>query len=66
MLQGHYPAAERLIELEDGSELNTVDVLGLGAPLFRHVSDQDPHSMGSRFVQATQEWFDCVRDLLAQ
>jgi hypothetical protein len=65
-LQGYYKLVERQIELADGTELDTIDVLGLRAPLFRYARDADPRSMGSQFVEASQEWFDSCWDLLAK
>jgi DNA-binding transcriptional regulator YhcF (GntR family) len=64
-LQGYYKVVERRIELDDGEELDTIDVLGLRAALFRYVKDGDPQSVGSLFVDASQEWFDSFWDLLA-
>ncbi|GAA3488660.1 winged helix-turn-helix domain-containing protein [Streptomyces cremeus] len=64
-LQGYYKIVERRIELADGEELDTIDVLGLRAMLFRYVKDGDPASLGSVFVADSQEWFDSVWDLLA-
>jgi hypothetical protein len=46
-------------------ELDTIDVLGLRAALFRYVKDGDPQSVGSLFVDASQEWFDSFWTLLA-
>ncbi|MFF0740679.1 GntR family transcriptional regulator [Streptomyces sp. NPDC004111] len=65
-LQGFYKLVKRDIQLEDGTELDTIDVLGLRAPLFSYARDADPHSTGSRFVEESQEWFDSVWDLLAE
>ncbi|MEU8891341.1 GntR family transcriptional regulator [Streptomyces sp. NPDC048442] len=64
-LQGYYKIVERRIELDDGEELDTIDVLGLRAALFRYEKDaNDPESVGSLFVDASQEWFDSLWDLL--
>ncbi|MCX5200360.1 GntR family transcriptional regulator [Streptomyces sp. NBC_00237] len=64
-LQGYYKIVERRIELADGEELDTIDVLGLRAVLFRYVKDGNPNSQGSVFFTDSQEWFDSVWDLLA-
>ncbi|WP_433546895.1 GntR family transcriptional regulator [Streptomyces sp. CA-294286] len=63
-LQGFYKIVERRIELDDGEELDTIDVLGLRASLFRYVKDDDARSVGSLFVDASQEWFDSLWELL--
>ncbi|MGW7412670.1 winged helix-turn-helix domain-containing protein [Streptomyces sp. NPDC054863] len=64
-LQGYYKVVERRIELDDGEELDTIDVLGLRAALFRYEKDANERSLGSLFVADSQEWFDSVWDLLA-
>ncbi|MFI0983390.1 winged helix-turn-helix domain-containing protein [Streptomyces sp. NPDC021093] len=64
-LQGYYKIVERRIELPEGEQLDTIDVLGLKAALFSYVKDADIRSLGSLFVAESQEWFDSVWDLLA-
>ncbi|WP_369247520.1 GntR family transcriptional regulator [Streptomyces sp. R41] len=64
-LQALYEPVERLIELEDGSEILAVDVLGFGATLTHYVKDDDPDSTGSVFVASSQAWFNSVWSLLA-
>lgn len=65
-LQALYEPVERLIELDDGSEVLAVDVLGFGAALTHYVRDDDPDSTGSVFVTSSQAWFDSVWSLLAK
>ncbi|MEU9883767.1 winged helix-turn-helix domain-containing protein [Streptomyces phaeochromogenes] len=65
-LFGPYEVAERLIVLDDGEELTTVDVLGLGAALMHYEQDADPESPGSFFVDSMQAYFDSVWSLLSQ
>ncbi|WP_151485086.1 GntR family transcriptional regulator [Streptomyces albicerus] len=65
-LHGPYEVTERHIVLEDGKEIEALDVLGLGAPLTHHVTDDDPDSTGSVFVASSQAWFGSVWNLLAR
>ncbi|AQS72099.1 GntR family transcriptional regulator [Streptomyces pactum] len=65
-LFGPYEVVERTILLDDGTEVEALDVLGLGSTLTRHVNDEgDPSSAGSVFVQSMQGWFDSCWGLLA-
>lgn len=65
-LFGPYEIVERPILLDDGTEVDAKDVLGLGSTLTRHVNDEgDPDSPGSVFMESMQAWFDSVWDLLA-
>lgn len=65
-LFGPYEVIERPILLNDGTEVDALDVLGLGATLTRHVKDEgDPDSTGSVFMESMQAWFDSCWDLLA-
>jgi hypothetical protein len=61
-----YEVVQRHVCLDDGNEIEAIDVLGLGAPLTRHISDGDPDSQGSVFVASMQSWFDSVWNLLSQ
>ncbi|MFF7868846.1 GntR family transcriptional regulator [Streptomyces qaidamensis] len=59
-LHGPYQTFQRKIVLEDGREIEAVDVFGLGAQLTHHVKDEDPYSPGTVFVETHQSWFDSV------
>lgn len=70
-LFGPYEVVERSILMDDETETETevdaIDVLGLGSTLTRHVNDEgDPDSSGSVFVESMQAWFDSCWNLLAQ
>ncbi|MER5183610.1 winged helix-turn-helix domain-containing protein [Streptomyces sp. NPDC002896] len=65
-LHGPYEVIERRIILDDGREVDALDVLGLGATLMHHVRDEDGNSQGSVFVGSMQSWFDSVWSRLAQ
>ena len=58
-LLGPYRVVERSILLDDDTEIEVLDVLGLGAMLTRHVNDPgDPNSTGSVFIESWQAWYD--------
>ncbi|MFD5629664.1 GntR family transcriptional regulator [Streptomyces sp. NPDC127072] len=66
-LFGPYEIVERTILLDDGTEVEAQDVLGLGSTLTRHVNDEgDPDSPGSVFMESMQAWFDSCWELLAE
>ncbi|MEV5849674.1 winged helix-turn-helix domain-containing protein [Streptomyces sp. NPDC051985] len=65
VLHGFYEPIPRTVILEDGTEVEAVDVLGLGATLTHHVRDADPDSTGSAFVDNATRWFESVWNLLA-
>ncbi|AVH61342.1 MULTISPECIES: winged helix-turn-helix domain-containing protein [Streptomyces] len=66
-LFGPYEVVERTILLDDGTEVEARDVLGLGSTLTRHVNDEgDPDSPGSVFMESMQAWFNSCWDLLAE
>ncbi|MFD8217533.1 GntR family transcriptional regulator [Streptomyces sp. NPDC059697] len=66
-LFGPYEIVRRAVLLDDGTELDATDVLGLGATLTRHVNDEgDPDSPGSVFMESMQAWFDSCWYLLAE
>ncbi|EST25312.1 hypothetical protein M877_22550 [Streptomyces niveus NCIMB 11891] len=46
------------MRLDDGVEVEALDVLGLGATLFHYLKDQDMESQGSLFVDSAQTWFE--------
>ncbi len=57
---------ERTTLLEGGTEVEALDVLGLGAVLTRHVHDEgDAGTAGSLFVRSVRAWFDSCWGLLA-
>jgi DNA-binding transcriptional regulator YhcF (GntR family) len=65
-LFGPYEVIERSILLEDETEVDALDVLGLGSTLTRHVNDEgDPDSSGSVFMESMQGWFDSCWEFLA-
>ncbi|WP_020122972.1 winged helix-turn-helix domain-containing protein [Streptomyces canus] len=65
ILFGPYEAVERSILLDDDTEIEAVDVLGLGSVLTRHVNDEgDPNSTGTVFIESWQAWFDSCWKLL--
>jgi DNA-binding transcriptional regulator YhcF (GntR family) len=58
-LIGPYKIVERRILMDDDTEIDAWDVLGLGSTLIRLVHDEgDPGAVGSVFMQSWQEWFD--------
>ncbi|MFI6441881.1 GntR family transcriptional regulator [Streptomyces sp. NPDC050759] len=58
-LIGPYKIVERTILVDDDTEIDAWDVLGLGSTLIRHVQDDgDPNATGSVFMQSWQDWFD--------
>jgi DNA-binding transcriptional regulator YhcF (GntR family) len=58
-LIGPYKIVERRILMDDDTEIDAWDVLGLGSTLIRLVHDEgDPSAVGSVFMQSWQEWFD--------
>ncbi|MGC0402378.1 DNA-binding transcriptional regulator YhcF (GntR family) [Streptomyces sp. SAI-126] len=58
-LIGPYEIVERTILMDDDSEIDAWDVLGLGSTLIRLVHDDgDPNAIGSAFMQSWQGWFD--------
>ncbi|SDM64724.1 regulatory protein, gntR family [Streptomyces sp. cf386] len=65
-LFGPYKVVERSILLDDDTDIDAVDVLGLGSTLTRHVNDEgDPNSTGSVFIESWQAAFDSWWNLLA-
>ncbi|MGX1914065.1 GntR family transcriptional regulator [Streptomyces phaeochromogenes] len=64
-LHALYEPVERLIELDDGSEILAVDVLGFGAALTHYVRGE-AGSYGASSVDNMQSWFDSVWNLLAR
>ncbi|MEU6098989.1 GntR family transcriptional regulator [Streptomyces sp. NPDC047079] len=66
-LFGPYEVVERPILMEDATEVEALDVLGLGSTLTRHVNDEgDPDAPGSVFMESMQAWFDSCWTLLAE
>ncbi|MFE5142746.1 GntR family transcriptional regulator [Streptomyces fagopyri] len=66
-LFGPYEVVERSILMDDETEVDAIDVLGLGSTLTRHVNDEgDPDSSGSVFVESMCAWFDSCWNLLAR
>lgn len=58
-LLGPYELVPRSILLDDDTDIDAWDVLGLGSTLTRHVNDDgDPNSTGSVFIESWQAWFD--------
>ncbi|MES5817402.1 hypothetical protein [Streptomyces sp. RG80] len=58
---GHYMLYMRNVVLEDGREIERVlDVSGAGVGLAHHVTDENPNSQGTVFVNSFQEWFDAI------
>ncbi|WP_330355378.1 winged helix-turn-helix domain-containing protein [Streptomyces chartreusis] len=64
-LFGTYKVFKRPITLDDGEEVETTDVLGLGAGLTHYVKGADPYSRGTVFFDEWQAWFDSVWEFLA-
>ncbi|WP_405871505.1 GntR family transcriptional regulator [Streptomyces sp. NBC_00005] len=64
-LEGPCKVYLRTFQLDDGSEVEGLDVIGLGAGLTHYVKDDDPSSQGAEFVEKQQAWFDSVWELLA-
>ncbi|MEW2574303.1 GntR family transcriptional regulator [Streptomyces sp. NPDC047070] len=59
-LFGLYRVVDRPIILADGEVLPAMDVEGVGAHLMHYVSDEDPNSPGSFFVDSMQSYFDSL------
>ncbi|WP_328495007.1 winged helix-turn-helix domain-containing protein [Streptomyces sp. NBC_00414] len=59
-LFGLYQVVDRPIMLADGEVLPAMDVEGVGANLMHYVSDEDPNSPGSFFVDSMQTYFDSL------
>jgi DNA-binding Lrp family transcriptional regulator len=58
-LIGPYKLVERRILMDDDTEIDAWDVLGLGSTLMRLANDEsDPNAVGSVFMQSWQDWFD--------
>ncbi|MFC8358756.1 GntR family transcriptional regulator [Streptomyces griseorubiginosus] len=58
-LMGPYKIVERTILMDDDTEIEAWDVLGLGSTLIRLVHDEgDPNAVGTAFMQGWQDWFD--------
>ncbi|MET8449995.1 winged helix-turn-helix domain-containing protein [Streptomyces sp. NPDC005209] len=66
VLHGPYIPIERPLMLDDGEEIEAVDVLGLGATLTHHVRDHHADSPGSVFVDSMTAWFEAVWNLLTE
>ncbi|MFI7415133.1 winged helix-turn-helix domain-containing protein [Streptomyces sp. NPDC049627] len=64
-LQGPYKVFKRPIALDDGEEIEAIDVFGLGAGLTHHAKDADPYSTETVFVNEWQDWFDSAWEFLA-
>ncbi|MEV0117880.1 winged helix-turn-helix domain-containing protein [Streptomyces sp. NPDC050844] len=65
-LHGAYEVIERRIQLDDGEEIDALDVLGLGSVLTHYARDDSPDSQGTLFVDSMQAWFDSCWELLAK
>jgi hypothetical protein len=66
-LFGPYKVVERPILLDDGTEVDALDVLGLGSKLTRLVNDEgDLDSPGPVFMESMQAWFDSCWKLPAE
>lgn len=67
-LFGPYEVVERRIPMDDGEEIDVVDVLGLGSDLIHYVKDDasGPESQGSLFVRSMESWFNSCWKLLAE
>ncbi|MEU5000605.1 winged helix-turn-helix domain-containing protein [Streptomyces sp. NPDC021622] len=65
-LHGPYQVMERRIQLDDGEEIDALDVLGLGSVLTHYVRDDTPDSQGTLFVDSMQAWFESCWEHLAK
>ncbi|GAA3102420.1 winged helix-turn-helix domain-containing protein [Streptomyces rectiviolaceus] len=67
-LFGPYEVVERHILMDDGDEVEAVDVPGLGSDLIHYVKDEapGPESQGSLFVRSMESWFNSCWELLAE
>lgn len=63
-----YEVMERPIPLDDGEEIDAVDVRGLGSDLIHYAKEDGagPQSQGSLFVRSMESWFKSCWDLLAE
>ncbi len=64
-LQAPYEVIERDIRLDSGEVVNALDVLGFRAAITRHVTNADPDSHDTFFVDSWQRWFDSVWNQVA-
>jgi DNA-binding transcriptional regulator YhcF (GntR family) len=65
-LFGLYRVMARPVEFR-GRTRDIYDVLGVGATLFTHrADDADPESVGSRFVDEAQAWFDSLWSTISE
>ncbi|MGP4046340.1 GntR family transcriptional regulator [Streptomyces sp. 2A115] len=66
MLLGPYAVVERAVLLDDDTELDILDVVGLGSPLTHFAKGSDPEAAVSQWVENMQNWFDSCWNLLAE
>ncbi|MFE0726900.1 hypothetical protein ACFW2X_01350 [Streptomyces antibioticus] len=64
-LQAPYEVIERDIRLDSGEVVKALDVLGFRAAITRHVTNADPDSHDTFFVDSWQRWFDSVWNQVA-
>ncbi|MEV6758710.1 winged helix-turn-helix domain-containing protein [Streptomyces sp. NPDC051214] len=67
-LFGPYEVVQRRIVMDDGEEIEVVDVLGLGSDLSHYVKEETPgaESQGSLFVRSMESWFNSCWELLSE
>lgn len=61
---GFYPLRQRTMEVADESK-TFFDITGKDTTLFHHSADADEMSLGSKYVQQSQRWFDSVWNSIA-
>ncbi|MEU5342449.1 winged helix-turn-helix domain-containing protein [Streptomyces sp. NPDC020766] len=64
MLYGTYDVVERTVTLDDGTDIESLDVLGLGSTLSHHRREADEESHDSTFFASHQGWFESCWNLL--
>ncbi|MFD3374161.1 MULTISPECIES: GntR family transcriptional regulator [unclassified Streptomyces] len=66
MLYGTYDVVERTVTVNDGTDIEALDVAGLGSNLSYHRREEVEQSHDSTFFTSMQHWFDSAWNLLGQ
>lgn len=66
MLYGTYDVVERTVTVSDGTDIEALDVIGLGSTLSYHRREEDEQSHDSTFFTSMQDWYESTWTLLGQ
>ncbi|MEU9955013.1 GntR family transcriptional regulator [Streptomyces sp. NPDC050982] len=66
MLYGTYDVVERKVAVSEGTDIEALDVVGLGSTFSYHRREEDEESHDSTFFTSMQDWFESTWDLLGQ